>query len=110
MTTTTEKKNILRKERKTIKIMIQMYCSKIHGNRKNLCKECSDMLDYAQKRLDFCPWGEKKPACSKCSIHCYKPEKRSKIREIMRYSGPRMMLKHPFLAMSHLWKMKKKHK
>ncbi|TXT59671.1 MAG: hypothetical protein BAJALOKI3v1_1030016 [Promethearchaeota archaeon] len=53
-------KNILRKERKSIRIMINMYCGKFHNKEDELCEECSDLLAYAQKRLDFCPWGEDK--------------------------------------------------
>ncbi len=103
-----KKKNILKRERKTVRIMIQMHCSNFHESKKILCKDCSEMWDYASSRLDYCTWGESKPACSNCSIHCYTADKRELIRTIMRYSGPRMMLKHPLLALNHLWKMKKK--
>jgi len=108
MTQIEKPKNILRKEQKTVRIMIRMYCSNFHESKKDLCGECSEMWDYASARLDYCTWGEEKPACSSCTKHCYKPERRERIREIMRYSGPRMMLKHPILAINHLVKMKKK--
>lgn len=101
-------KNVLRREKKTVRIMIQMYCSNFHESQKKLCENCSEMLEYTNSRLDICPWGENKPACTNCLIHCYNTDKREQIREIMRYSGPRMMLKHPLLALNHLWKMKKK--
>lgn len=53
-----------------------------------------------------CDWidahTEKKPTCNKCPIHCYKPEPKEQMRLVMRYSGPRMLLKHPILAVRHL--------
>lgn len=48
------------------------------------------------------PYGEEKPTCNKCPIHCYKPEPKEQMRLVMRYSGPRMLLKHPILAVRHL--------
>ena len=45
---------------------------------------------------------ENKTFCSNCRVHCYKPEMREKIREVMRFSGPRMLLCHPILAVWHV--------
>ena len=60
------------------------------------------MLDYALCRVDRCPFGAEKPTCANCPIHCYRPERREKIQQIMRYAGPRMLLRHPILAIRHL--------
>ncbi|MFS8651978.1 MAG: nitrous oxide-stimulated promoter family protein [Caldibacillus sp.] len=30
------------------------------------------MKKYAWVRLSVCRFGEEKPACSNCSVHCYK--------------------------------------
>ncbi|MEK7993631.1 MAG: nitrous oxide-stimulated promoter family protein, partial [Planctomycetota bacterium] len=60
--------------------------------------------DYAEERLDRCPFGENKGACSKCKIHCYRPEMRKRVTELMRYAGPKMIAKHPLLAIDHLLK------
>jgi hypothetical protein len=43
-----------------------------------------------------------KPTCLNCTVHCYLPEMREEIRTVMRYSGPRMMIYHPVLAIGHL--------
>ena len=45
---------------------------------------------------------EEKTFCANCKVHCYKPEMREQIRQVMRFSGPRMLLYHPFLAIWHL--------
>ena len=82
--------------------MIRIYCRFKHKIRKSLCEDCMQLEDYSHKRLDCCPFGEEKPACDKCTIHCYKPEYREKIREVMRFSGPRMIFFHPVVAMRHL--------
>jgi hypothetical protein len=50
---------------------------------------------------------ETKTFCSNCKVHCYKPEMREKIREIMRFSGPRMIFYHPIMAIRHLIESKK---
>ena len=97
----------LEKEQKTIGIMIQIFCGVHHGtDRKLLCPACTELLDYAKERLNKCPYGENKGACSKCEIHCYKPDMRKRITEVMRFSGPRMVRKHPLLAIDHLLRLK----
>ena len=91
----------LRRERKTVRTMVEMYCAHHHVG-SHLCEQCTELAAYADRRLDLCPYGEVKPACSKCPIHCYKSEPREKMREVMRFAGPRMMTKHPWLAIMHL--------
>jgi len=51
--------------------------------------------------MENCPFKEGKPVCSACSIHCYKPAMREGIRQVMRYAGPRMLLRHPLLTLAH---------
>ncbi|CAH1542233.1 Nitrous oxide-stimulated promoter [Vibrio harveyi] len=89
-------------EFKTVKAMVEVYCKDHHGTKGELCAECRELLEYAEVRLDRCPYGEDKPTCNKCPIHCYKPEPKEQMRLVMRYSGPRMLLKHPILAIRHL--------
>jgi len=96
-------KNILKKERKTVEIMIKKYCGHFHNSETEMCNDCSEILEYANTRLDYCPFGEKKHVCSKCPIHCYNPQMREQIRIIMRYSGPKMIFSHPFVGFRHLF-------
>jgi hypothetical protein len=91
----------LARERKTVRAMIEMYCADHHGG-DGLCRECAELADYADRRLDLCPYGPDKPTCTSCPIHCYRPEPRERMREVMRYAGPRMLRKHPYLAIMHL--------
>lgn len=42
-----------------------------------------------------------KKFCSSCKIHCYREEERKKIREVMKFSGPRMLIYHPLLVIKH---------
>ena len=91
----------LRRERKTVRAMVGLYCSNHHGTR-GLCGDCSELASYADRRLDLCPYGSDKPSCTNCPIHCYRPDPRVKMREIMRFSGPRMLVRHPWLAIMHL--------
>jgi hypothetical protein len=95
------------REMKTIQEMIMIYCHGRHKTAAGLCPECEGLLSYATQRIHNCPLKEKKTTCAKCQVHCYKPEMREKIRDVMRYAGPRMTYKHPFLTIHHLldgWK------
>jgi hypothetical protein len=90
------------REKKTIQFMVQIYCKNHHHTADGqLCSECNEFFEYAKLRLDKCSFGEKKSTCGKCLIHCYKPDMKLKVKAIMRYSGPRMLLKHPTLALHH---------
>jgi len=93
-------KRILR-EKKTIDAMIELYCRLEHGKDKQ-CDDCQHLLNYAKSRLDKCAFQEKKAPCTDCLVHCYKEPERTKVREIMRFSGPKMLSRHPYLAIMHL--------
>ena len=95
------KKDRIAEEKASVELMIRTYCRRKEGNRQ-LCAECSEMLDYALRRLDRCKFGGNKPTCRKCPVHCYRPDMRERIRRIMRWSGPRMLLFHPCMAVKHL--------
>jgi len=82
--------------------MIRMYCAGHHQSSASLCESCRELGEYAQKRISKCPYGEGKPACSDCPTHCYVRQKRQQIQEVMRYAGPRMIWRHPWLAIMHL--------
>ena len=91
----------MQREAKTVKAMIRIYCRNQHHSSNVLCDDCQALEDYAMARLARCPFQEDKPTCVKCPIHCYKPEMREKIRKVMGYAGPRMLGKHPVLAIKH---------
>ncbi|MFB3789218.1 MAG: nitrous oxide-stimulated promoter family protein [bacterium] len=66
---------------------IQVYCRGHHGERgRDLCAECRDLLEYARTRVEKCPY-EPKPKCKECPTHCYKPDYRQRMKEVMKYSG-----------------------
>lgn len=100
----------LLREKKTLKAMVDIYCSgNKHSRRKpSFCKSCSDLVSYAHERLDNCAFGEEKPVCALCPIHCYRVTMRAKVVRVMRYAGPKMLMHHPFLALSHLFREKLK--
>jgi len=96
------------REARTIRVMIEMYCSDVHGASGALCPECAELSAYAIARLRRCPFQEGKTTCAKCPIHCYKPEMRERVRVVMRYAGPRMTYRHPVLAVRHLFDGRRK--
>lgn len=92
----------LGRELLTITRMVEIYCDAHHGRQGDgLCDECGEFMDYAAVRLEKCPYGEDKPTCSNCPVHCYKPERRTQAKAIMRFAGPRMIFRHPWLAITH---------
>ena len=94
------------REERTIAAMMEMYCRDHHGgasrDEDGLCGDCAELLAYARVRLDRCRYGTDKPTCAACPTHCYRPVMRERVRDVMRYSGPRMLKRHPVLAVAHL--------
>jgi hypothetical protein len=90
------------REKKTVAVMIGMYCQAHHAGGRQPCAECAQLLGYALRRIEGCRFGPSKPVCSKCRVHCYAAGPRERIRRVMRFAGPRMLLRHPLLALLHL--------
>ncbi len=96
-----EKRHLAR-ERLTMAKMIGIYCSAHHNSFDGqLCESCQDFSNYVEVRLQKCPYGDDKPTCANCPVHCYKPDRRAQAKEIMRYAGPRMLFRHPLLTITH---------
>lgn len=95
----------LRREQRTIEAMLHIWCKAhpLHARPRSggLCAACEELFDYASYRLFKCPYGEEKPTCKTCPIHCYTKDKREQMHEVMRFAGPRMLLRHPALAIRH---------
>ena len=100
----------VRREARTVAVMVEMYCRDHHdpaarregSGDETLCPECGELLAYARRRLVVCRYGGDKPTCAKCPVHCFSPARRERVREVMRYSGPRMLGRHPVLGVAHL--------
>ncbi len=92
----------IKREKKTVEAMLKIYCQKTHHSQIDLCEDCQTLKKYAHKRLDLCQFGEDKPTCGKCTVHCYKQDQRQKIINIMKFAGPRMFFRHPLAALNHL--------
>jgi hypothetical protein len=92
----------LQREHKTLAAMVLCYCQDHHGTQLDLCPSCQGLLDYATLRLERCRFGENKPTCANCPVHCYQAKRRDEVKMVMRYAGPRMLWKHPLLAVRHI--------
>ena len=92
------------KEKDIISLMIRMYCTRKHNVKDRICDECKSLLDYAIVRLSNCKYGNSKSSCGRCKTPCYKPEMKIKIKEVMRYSGPRIIIYKPMEFVRHLAK------
>ena len=93
----------LGREFTTMRHMVGLYCQAHHAGHPGApCPQCEAFLQYAARRLEKCPYGQDKPTCANCPVHCYKKAPREYAKEVMRYAGPRMMTRHPWLALMHL--------
>lgn len=96
----------LDRELATMERMVRLYCRAHHSadpaQGAGPCATCAEFLEYAGTRLAKCPYGEDKPTCARCPVHCYKQAPREFAREVMRWAGPRMLFRHPYLAIRHL--------
>jgi hypothetical protein len=104
MNSTSPLRGRLRREHETFVRMARIYCRRHHQPVMNgLCPECVALMQYAERRLEKCPYEADKPTCANCPVHCYKPAQRERARAIMRFAGPRMPWRHPLRALTHLF-------
>lgn len=89
-------------EKRTLELMVGIYCRGNHGGKRELCPECRELVDYAFERIDACPFMAEKTFCSACEVHCYRSDMRERIRTVMRYAGPRMIFHDPAGAIRHM--------
>ena len=102
---------VVRDEMATLAFMTEIYCAAHHEGRLPyesegvragifedahhlplLCEECAAHTRYGEARRALCPL-DPKPSCKACAIHCYKPEEAAFERQVMRYAGPRALLR-----------------
>ncbi len=96
------KKTRIEREKQMLPDMIALYCHGRHGTKKGeLCEDCRRLQGYALSRLEHCKFGNDKTFCSQCPVHCYKPDMREKIRDVMKYAGPRSLFHHPIAGAAH---------
>lgn len=92
--------NKIETEKKIVEKMIKIYC---RGNKHlTPCDDCINLVKYAHDKLEGCKFKENKSFCSKCSVHCYRTDMRAKIKKVMKYSGPRMLIYSPIMAFKHI--------
>ena len=74
----------------------------IHGRSLDLCSSCQKLLAHAFVKRSRCPL-DPKPACKKCPTHCYTPKYRAQIREVMKFSGRKLVLRGRLDYLFHLF-------
>ena len=93
----------IEREKETVSLMIRLYCKHKEKNSE-LCTSCAELETYAHRRLSLCKYGNNKTACKNCPTHCYRKDMQEKIRQVMIFSGPRMLIYSPMEALRHLLK------
>lgn len=92
----------IEREKNTVRKMIDIYCRR-HLHQSTMSEEYQQLSDYACERLDHCQFGEAKGTCKRCTVHCYAQHEREQIRQVMRWTGPRMILYAPKDAIVHMF-------
>jgi len=108
-----KKNGFSKKEKDDIRTLVMfagIYCRENHQEEKapfsfklfdikeiekkeiSLCQDCSRLLTYGLTMRLKCPH-DPKPMCKKCETQCYHGDYKSKIREVMKFSGM-YMVKH----------------
>jgi hypothetical protein len=99
----------LMRDLKTLALFIDLYCRHKHADAERtradlrthdvaaiagktivLCPECTKLLAHAFVKRTHCPM-DPKPMCKHCPNHCYHPTYRQQIREVMKFSGRKMV-------------------
>jgi len=91
-----------KREAAIVQSMIIMYCKAHHHSKDKLCEDCTELSKYAEKRLLSCMFGEVKPVCKECPVHCYSPKMRGQMKLVMQWAGPRMIFRKPLFAIIHI--------
>ena len=94
--------SIIKREKKMVNAMVQIYCGNHHSSKNSLCPKCFDLKDYSNKRLENCRYQEKKPVCGRCGLKCYNNQFKDYATKVFNYSGPRMFFQHPILGLQHI--------
>jgi hypothetical protein len=100
----------LKKDLKTLALFVSLYCHHQHAGAEKcaprvnnldidqiagrpllLCGDCRKLLAHALVKRSHCPMNPK-PACKHCPAHCYHATYRAQIRQVMRFSGRKMLL------------------
>ena len=109
---------LLRRDLKTLALFVRIYCHAKHATRQDvrllgfdlreitgktleLCPDCAKLLHHAFVKRTHCP-RDPKPQCKDCPTHCYSKVYRQKIREVMRYSGWRLLFSGRLDYLFHL--------
>jgi len=107
---------VTKQQKKDIRLIgkfVEVYCAGRHGaavrskfqlpaglGGRRLCGNCAEFMAYAVAKRLKCPLEAEKPTCKTCRIHCYATAQREKVREIMAYSGRKLILRG---RLDYLW-------
>jgi len=81
----TDKNQAIEQDIEILREFTALYCRENH-NEEEMCPACRATLEYAIERRRKCPM-DPKPKCKDCQVHCYRPQQRQAIREIMKFGG-----------------------
>ena len=99
-----------RLELRLVLVMQERYCRAHHqgqedwpwqGRGYRLCPHCQEAARRLLRQTQHCRYMGQKTFCHNCPRPCHRPDEET--RAMMRYSGPRLFLRHPGLGLAHLY-------
>jgi hypothetical protein len=110
----------IERDQTTLIRFVQTYCGDLHrsttrdlfelktidvaglnGRPMTLCPACAKLLAHALVKRSVCPM-DPKPACNDCPQHCYHPAYRQQIRQVMKHSGQKLVMRGRLDYLIHL--------
>ncbi len=76
---------------KTVVVLKDFDFAALRIGKTSICTPCAKLLAHAFVKRSHCPFNPK-PACKHCQSHCYQPAYREQIRQVMKFSGRKLVL------------------
>ena len=99
------------KDLRTLRAIGCMYCKAHHASSvkgpHGLCEECTATVAFTHERTKNCPYGHAHN-CQDCTTKCNRGQQQQRVKAMMRYAAPRMLLRHPLMTMDYLSKKLRK--
>lgn len=92
---------------KTLEAIGRIYCKAHHQGTEQdeagLCPSCREAVESTFARAANCP-NHQTNNCEDCEVKCQRGDAQKRIKQIMRYSAPRMIFCHPLMTLEYLRK------
>ena len=97
----------IRRDLRTLQAMGSIYCKAHHADAPKdaagMCEQCAETIRFTHERAAACPY-DHEGNCKDCAIKCNRGDQQRRIQSIMKYSAPRMLVRHPLMTLEYALK------